>query len=234
MSANAEVLHNSGLVGSRVQEAARPQVVVSESNDWNPADFARQQIRGLVQRVFLANGSVPLRQVVFSAVGQQQDVGGLCDQVGEALALETHADVAIVSREHSSAQTVKASQHTAAGAIKTRSTRLTSNLWRVPGFDPRDCGEASGTAAYWLFCLAELREEFEYSVIQGPEAGVSNEAALLGQLTDGIILLLGAHSTRKAIARNVKQSLEGAQSRILGTVLRERRFPVPERIYRRL
>jgi Mrp family chromosome partitioning ATPase len=56
---------------------------------------------------------------------------------------------------------------------------------------------------------------------------------MLGQLADGVILVLEAHTTRKAAARKIKESL-GAQSRILGIVLTERRFPVPERIYRRL
>jgi Mrp family chromosome partitioning ATPase len=108
------------------------------------------------------------------------------------------------------------------------------NLWHVPGFGLRECGEEPGTGAYWLSCLAELRNEFEYAVIHAPAAGISSEAALLGQLADGIILVLGAHSTRRATARKIKETLEGAQSRILGTVLSERRFPVPERIYRRL
>jgi hypothetical protein len=235
MSANVEVLSNPGLSGSRARESARPQVVAArETSDWNPANFAREQIRGLVQRVFFANGPVRVRQVVFSAVGQQQDVDCICEQVGEALALETRSDVVIVGREARSEETVKSPRYAGTGAIKSRSTRLATNLWRVPGFDPRDCGEATGTGAYWLSCLAELRDEFEYAVIEGPEAGMSNEAALLGQLADGIILVLGAHSTRKATARKIKQTLEGTQSRILGAVLSERRFPVPERIYRRL
>jgi hypothetical protein len=46
--------------------------------------------------------------------------------------------------------------------------------------------------------------------------------------------VLGAHSTRRATARKIKETLEAAQARILGTVLSERTFPVPERIYRRL
>ena len=82
--------------------------------------------------------------------------------------------------------------------------------------------------------LVELRNEFEYSVIHGPAAGISSEAALLGELADGIILVLGANSTRRATARKIKDTLEATRSRILGTVLSERTFPIPERIYRRL
>ncbi|MGB8947835.1 MAG: hypothetical protein WCC05_02395, partial [Candidatus Sulfotelmatobacter sp.] len=184
--------------------------VFREPEVWNPEDFAREQIRGLVQRVFFASGGRPVTQVVFSGAEPHTDVSGLCDQVGQALALETSAHIAVVGRE----------------------TTAELASWR--GFALRECSEESGTGRYWISRLAELRKEFEYAVIEGPAAGMSSEAALLGQLTDGIILVLGAHNTRRATARKIKETLEAAQSRILGTVLRERRFPVPERIYRRL
>jgi hypothetical protein len=127
-----------------------------------------------------------------------------------------------------------AHRHIGSAAIKSWATRTAINLWRVPEFGLRERGEESGTGRYWLACLAELRNEFEYAVIHGPVAGISSEAALLGQLADGIILVLDAHRTRRATARKIKETLEGAQSRILGTVLSDRTFPVPERIYRRL
>jgi hypothetical protein len=231
MSANAGVLQRSERIGSRMREAGLPQVgVVRETNDWNPEVFAREQIRGLVQRVFFTGGSQVVRQVVFSAVGSNTDVANICDQVGQALALETRAHVAIVEREHRAGEIA----HRRNGAIKSWSMQVAVNLWRVPGFGRGECGEESGIGPHWLFHLSELRNEFEYAVIHGPAAGISSEAALLGQLADGIILVVGAQSTRRATARKIKETLEGAQSRILGTVLSERRFPVPEGIYRRL
>src|SRR5258708_13697834 len=56
----------------------------------------------------------------------------------------------------------------------------------------------------------------------------------MGQLADGVILVLSAQRTRRVTARNVKEGLERAEARILGTVLSDRDFPIPERIYRRL
>ncbi len=235
MSANADVLQ-SELIGPGAQETTLPWVEpVREANDWNPEDFAREQIRGLVRRVFFAGGSRPVRQVVFSAAGPNSDVGNICDQVGQALALETHAQVAIVGCERRAGEIAQLHpRHARSAGIKTWSTQLAANLWRVPGFGTRQCGEELGTGPYWLSRLTELRNEFEYAVIHAPAAETSSEAALLGQLADGIILVLGAHSTRRAAARKIKETLEGSQSRILGTVLSARRFPVPERIYRRL
>jgi hypothetical protein len=241
MSANADVLQSSELMGSRAQEAPLLQdEVCCATNEWNREDFAREQIRGLVQRVFFASGGRPVTQVVFSAAEPHTDVASICDQVGWALALETSAHIAVVGRascpKNAGVEEMVRDYPWCAGRalIKSWSRQTAVNLWRVPGFAGRECGEESGTGRYWASWLADLRKEFEYAVIQGPVAGISSEAGLMGQLTDGIILVVGAHSTRRATARKIKETLEGAQSRLLGTVLSERRFPVPERIYRRL
>jgi hypothetical protein len=235
MSANADVLRRSAVIVSSARDT-RPQVETScGESTWNTEDFSRQQIRGLVQRIFFTSGSRAIRQVVFSAVDPQLDVATICEQVARALAPETRSQVALVGREqkrmgitHSVGQSGKTA------GIKSWSEQMTSNLWRVPNSRLGERCTEPGTGLHWLSILAELRSEFEYVVLEGPSAGTSSEAALLGQLTDGIILVLGAGSTRRATALKVKENLEGAQSRILGTVLSGRTFPIPEPIYRRL
>lgn len=228
MSANADVLPSSRLVGS---VASLPQVrVAAQTSDWTRESFAREQIRGLVRRVFLGNEAQTVKQVVFSAIEVRTDVGGICDQVGRALALETHADVSVVSANFGEA--VEHDYRGQNAAIKSWGRQTGANLWHVTESGLREPEEESGTGRYWRARLAELQSEFEYVIVQGPTAGLSSQAALLGQLADGIILVLDAHSTRRATARKIMQTLQGA--RILGTVLSERAFPIPERIYRRL
>jgi hypothetical protein len=150
------------------------------------------------------------------------------------LSMETRSDIAVVDRDALQAELGHARSRYVGSTIKSWSVQTAINLWQVPGFGRRDCGEESGTGRYWASCLTKLRNEFEYSVIQGPAADVSSEFASLGRLADGIILVIEAHSTRKAIARKLKEILETTESRILGTVLSGRRFPVPYGIYRRL
>jgi Mrp family chromosome partitioning ATPase len=53
-------------------------------------------------------------------------------------------------------------------------------------------------------------------------------------LADGVVLVLEANSTRRVTAKKAKQALEAANVRILGTVLNNRTFPIPEGLYRRL
>ena len=64
--------------------------------------------------------------------------------------------------------------------------------------------------------------------------GESNEAMAMAQFVDGIILVLSARRTRRIAARKMKEMLEGAHARILGSVLSDRVFPIPQGIYRRL
>jgi hypothetical protein len=207
---------------------------VREVNDWSSHDFAWEQIRGLVRRVFFASGARFPKQVAFSAMGAGIDVANLCEQAGWALALETNADVAVVREENSVPEGNTPHLPAMRGTIKSCSTQTAINLWRVPASCRHKCSQEPGTGKSWLSFLAQLRNEFEYAVIQAPVAGTSSEAALLGQFADGIILVLEAHRTRRAAARTIKKTLQSAQCRILGTVLSERTFPVPERIYRSL
>src|SRR5579862_2539939 len=235
MSANANVVQGTEAIRSSMQECT----LAVESSDcavsqWNPEDFAREQILSLVRRVFFANSDRPARQIVFSAVERNIDVVSICDQVAAALAKQTVEHVAVVDGDYrATAETCIRPSSLRSASIKSRSSRIAANLWRVP----KSVGEVSngsGTGLHWLRWLEELRNEFEFVVVQGPAAGTSSEAALLGQLTDGIILVLDAHSTRRAAAQMAKETLDAAQCRILGTVLTERMFPIPERIYRRL
>lgn len=228
MSAIAEVLQQAPV---NVAAPDRTQQKTPQGT-WEPEAFAFEQIRGLVRRVFLA-GDQPVKQVVFSAAEPRVDIETMCAQVSHILALETPARIALVSPSLPSDPKLGSSRYFGRVSIACWSEQIAENLWRVPAGKLRELSHVPG-AGSWPHCLAELREQFDYSIIQGPAASSSSEAALLGHLTDGIILVLSAHSTRKATACKIKETLQGNHSRILGAVLSERRFPVPESIYRRL
>ena len=227
---NVEVLFGR----STERETARQEKeIVRQAGGWNPEHFAREQIRSLVQHVFLSNGERRVRQVIFSALEPETDVRAICQRVGDVLALETEANIAVVLQgtEASRGECVDRATADGSAGLRQDACRMRSNLWQVQaaGTD-RD----RGTSALLHSHLGGIRREFEYSIVEGPSAGESNEATVMAQFADGIILVLSAHRTRRAMARKIKQTLEAAQVRVLGTVLSDRVFPIPERLYRRL
>jgi hypothetical protein len=187
----------------------------------------------------------PVRQVVFTAADPGTDTSSICRRVAEALAAETKDRIVVVgqflpifqenaavrsnpySREDASHSTVAKPWHQAG-------IRSKGNLWFLP--EAKDSGEGQdpGTITSLHARLWDLRREFAYSIIEAKPAAESSEAAALGQLADGVILVLSARTTRRATARKIKETLDAAQARLLGTVLSDRTFPIPGSIYRRL
>jgi hypothetical protein len=212
-----------------------PVQTFREASAWNKENFAREQIRGLVRQVFFSSIVNPVRQVVFCAAESRTDVANLCRQVAESLALDTPGSVALVSHDRRLSDWAHAEGNAGTGdasALQPDAIRVQRNLWLLPQVGLIENGRHS--AVSMSSRLFELRRQFEFSIVHGPPVGESSESAALGQSADGIVLVLAAHVTRRATALKIKQILETAQVRLLGTVLSERRFPIPEAIYRLL
>jgi len=214
----------------------------SEPHAWNADGFATEQIRSLVQQVFVPGWPKPARQVVFSSVEEDGDSAAICLRVAQELASEVSGQVCIVEtdRRNQGSQVYGGSPVEAGsvggrpGGFRQSSHQISGNLWFVPA-DVFMRNEGEGLAASWLSSrLAQLRLDFEYAILHAAPAGSYSEAALLGSLTDGIVLVLQANRTRKPVAQEAKERISAANARLIGTVLSERTFPIPEGIYRKL
>ncbi len=208
----------------------------TSSPSWTPERFASEQIRGLVQRIFLSS-QPPCRQVVFSAVDPETEIREICMQVGQALT-EHLPKVCMVDcvagKAYGGMTGEPIFSHGVSGALRDSSRQLSARLWLVPSEaiwgGPDEVCSAEGVGRR----LTQLRSEFDGCVIQAPAPGTSGTAGLLGRLSDGLILVLAAHSTRRLAAQKAQATIRAANATLLGTVLSERMFPIPERLYRRL
>jgi hypothetical protein len=233
ISPDATVVDTSGLAEN---EDLQAESAAQRQAEWNPDEFAREQIRGLVRRVFFSGTERPVRQVVFSAVEPETDVHRICRRVGETLALETQGTVAIAGglpKLLHSRVTGNLMPENRDGARRLRQTanQVRRNLWLVPAHTRE--GEPVTAASLHQY-LSHVRREFEYSVVEGRAAAESNEAMAMAQFADGLILVLSAQNTRRATARTIKEAIEGSRARLIGTVLSDRAFPIPDALYRRL
>jgi Mrp family chromosome partitioning ATPase len=211
---------------------------------WDPQQFAQEQMRGLVRRVFLQGWPRPARQVVFSAVSPQIDTASLCRKAGEVLAAEGAGRVSLVEASFQSPALEQSFGGTSndgggysetAGALRKSSRQVAHNLWLVPVATFLGCGENEHNLAWLRSRLGELRREFDFAVIHALPTGESGgSAACLANLADGLVLALDAHRTRRLTAMRIREQLSAANVRLLGVVLQDRSFPIPERLYRRL
>jgi polysaccharide biosynthesis transport protein len=197
----------------------------------------RTEILKLVHALFLSGTNAP-RQVLFCGVGDSDGSGNVCVSAAKVLANEVSSRVCVVD-----AKVRAPSLHgwlEPEGSVFTPSNQvlrgsvareIARNLWFVPA----ECLGPTGTGAEQLCStIRELRDEFDYVLIDAPPVGRYTDAAVLGRVTDGVVLVVEANATRRVAARNAKETLQAVNVRLLGTVLNNRTFPIPEKIYRRL
>lgn len=209
---------------------------------WNVRRFEQDQIRSLVQQVFFSGGAKSPRQVVFSGVDQNANVAEICLQVGRALAIQSPGGVCIVEMSNNppsiegsleEKRPAPAIRDEGFDSFRDSALQLSTKLWLVPA-NIFLRNEKSFSAAWLRGRLDELRLDFDYTIFHGPAAGRCSDALLIGHLCDGVVLVLTANSTRRVAAMKVKDRLFSANACLLGTVLSNRSFPIPEGIYRRL
>ncbi len=235
---------NVAETGAAKAEQSRDGMAALQAKEWDAQQYAHEQIQGLVRKVFLQGWPRPARQVVFSAAGSQVEVASVCRKAGEVLAAECAGRVALVEAdararalEHTYGRTPNDGGDIAetAGALRKSSRQVARNLWLVAAGTFLGSGENTHNTAWFLGRLGELRREFDFALIHSSPAGEADGmAAFVGRLADGLVLAIDAHRTRRLSAMRIRDQLSAANVRLLGMVLRDRTFPIPESLYRRL
>ncbi len=213
-------------IANRAKPAVREEELQERSRKhtgaWSEEAFAREQIRNLTRQVFYS-GREEVRHVVFGSVEIGVSVNDVCLRVGNALSFERQEDVLVVLTYEVEGTEIEANWTT---PIRSCAARVNQNLWQltVPGSCSAD---TKGRDRRSL--MQAVRSEFRYSIVAGPIVSSTNS---LAEFADGMVVVISALRTRRATARRMMGGLSGV--RVLGTVLQDREFPIPEGIYNRL
>lgn len=190
----------------------------------------------LVQRVFLPAAGTAHRQVVFCGIEAANPSSSVCARAARNLAARTHERVCLVNANPSRADLAR--QFKVEAELDGNATTaeqclpVASNLWLTKCNGMNGGGEqaVNGLRAR----LAELQREFGYVLIDAPGCLASENATMLGQVSDALVLVVEADATHRQAASKAKQNLEAAGVRLAGTVLNNRSFPIPKALYERL
>ena len=195
------------------------------------ASVRDDQIHALVQQLFFRHESKPVRHVGFATVEASTETAKLCLEVAGALAEESRYDIGLIDAYPDSVPLETRLQIPSPNPAEA-TWPIAPRLWMVPrqSWLPEDFGQRITDQN--LSRLRELTTEFDFSILWC--APVSWRMASIGQTCDGLVLVLAANKTRRLVAAQIKDQLSKAQVPLLGTVLAERRFPVPRGLYRSL
>jgi Mrp family chromosome partitioning ATPase len=250
MSRNFDILQRAGdpgpFRGGSNSNGTTPGAPRHARPDRSVLRLIDDEIMKLVQRVFiLPESSKAPGAVTFSAVDQGDGCTYVCARASEVLADQVAGTVCVVDanlrtpslHEHfrfdngtGFAEAIKSTKPIHEFARRASG----SHLWLIPAGGAGREPNGSLNPARLRARIRELRDEFDYVLMDTPPIHLYGDAVLLGQLTDGMIVVVGSNSTRRESARIAKESVEAAKIPILGAVLNRRQFPIPEAIYRKL
>jgi Mrp family chromosome partitioning ATPase len=207
-------------------------------------EIPNDEITKLVQRLFLQGGQAGGPRVVcFSGIARDDRSSWICAAAGTVLAVQAGTSVCVVDANFWTPQlhthlvadnrSGLAAALSTEGQIRSFATPVSSgDLWLMPAGSAK--GALYTNVERWRSRFADLRREFNYILISAPALSRETEATLLGQLADGIVLIVEANQTRREILRQAIEHLKSAQVHLLGAVLDQRTFPIPEFLYRKL
>jgi len=248
MSRNFELLQNLGREPNLFSSAAFParEGVERQAYKLFANDFGiNPEIDQLYQRLFVGGADVvEARVVTFCSVQPAVSEGEICACTAMALAARVNRSVCVVDSNLASPSlhkffgvTNQAGFSEAAmndAALSSHARQIGgSNLSLITAGGAMPNLQAAQSESI-ASRLRELRSHFDYVLINGPTVPDRGQAVFLGRLSDGIVLILEANATRRDTAMRVRIEMEQANVPVLGAVLNNRTFPIPDAVYSKL
>ncbi len=230
MSALFDVLTETRAVARGVRTSVRREL--SGTAALPAADTIRgEQIQSLVQQLFFRADSKSVKNVGVTAMEAGERASSLCLDVATTLAETNCHDVGLIDASFDSIA-LQQQLEIVAPARQVTCWPVAPHLWLVPRDSWRPATERLPITNENLERLREIAAEFDFSILYC--GSTDRLASRAGEVCDGMVLVLTANATRRLAAAQVKDQLNRTNIPLLGTVLTERRFPVPGALYRTL
>ncbi len=208
-----------------------------------PVQPGQEEISGLVQQLFLSAGADAPRTVVFTSTESGSGCTWVLAQAAEMFASRIAGTVCVVDanlRRPALARQfgVENASGLSEALVQVDPIRAYARPLSLPNLFVITAGNAADQALGALTSdrtrlrIAELRSEFDFVLLDASAMNVANDAIGLGCMSDGVVLVLKANASRKQGARQAVQELQGGKAKVLGAVLNQRKFPIPQAIYK--
>ena len=250
MSRNFELLNQLGKGPAVLQPEVEPAIVrPAEVYPSIPAleidGVAREEVSKLVHRLFLLAGAEAPRCVVFTSTESGNGNTWMSAHAASILASQVGRSVCMVDGNFRSPglhrqvgadnQTGLADALRGGEPIRHYVQRLSPpNFWLLSAGAVNESAHEMLTSDRMRMRISELKSEFDYVLLDVAALNVSNHGIVLGSFMDGVVLVLKAHFSRRDSATETMQELQASNVNVLGAVLNQRTFPIPERLYNRL
>jgi hypothetical protein len=79
--------------------------------------------------------------------------------------------------------------------------------------------------------ISDLKTRFDYVLLNAQVTASNPEVLPVARAADGVVIVVNEKTTRRRVAKQVVELLSAARATLLGSVLTDRSYPIPQRIY---
>ena len=211
-------------------------------HDLAAAEWPREESLRLVQQIFLQQKTGAPQAVVFAGIDHGNGCSEICASVAKTLARTSGSRVCLVEanfRSPSLPSLFATTNHFGLTdslsddrPIRSFAKEVANDeLYLLSAGLLRPDSPNLLTTSRFKERLLELRTEFDFVIIDAPPLTRYSDAVVLGQLSDGLVLILEANATRREAAAVAANNLRSTDVTILAAVLNKRSYPIPSKIY---
>jgi capsular exopolysaccharide synthesis family protein len=194
----------------------------------DPEGLAAEAFRTLRTNLIYALVDEPPEVIVVTSANPQEGKSTVCANLGVVLAQAERKTLIL------DCDLRRPSLHDIFGLRNMRGLvdvvaggREPGGVWQEPlanlklitsGPIPPNPTELLGSKRFSEF-LSGIRREFDYVLLDAPPVGLVSDPSILASQGDGVLLVLDAQKTRKAVLRQSRRSLEAVGAKVFGTVM---------------
>ena len=206
MSAGVE-LWNREVDSSHGGAPARSGAAPAIQNDRDP-------IRILARQLFFCDKPPQRKRILFASVDSEVDVVPICEEIALAVSELSSGTAAVVESGAPLSDDCVTPDHP---ELKPHCVQLADRVWRVPSV-----------------AVSATFQDLPFDHVLLAASTLEGSAGWLQTFCTGAVLVIAANRTRRESAAHARDLLRQWHIELIGAVLAEREFPIPESIYRRL
>ena len=192
----------------------------------------REQLQPLVEQIFFSGLQKNTRHIVVLGVDSNHRIGAICEGMAQILASRTRLEIGVV--EATAGSQDRSQPASGEPMLEGTANQVASGLWQVKVDMGGDCWSIQDHESRGPSNIRRLHADFDCTITYTPPLTESSLGAVMGCFSDGVILVVKANKTRRATAQNSLQLLRRNKVRVLGAILDDRKFPIPQSLYEKL
>jgi capsular exopolysaccharide synthesis family protein len=233
-----EIFLKMPFLGSIPRKKSRKKLL----SDINPETFYMKAYQNLSEKLSLLLKDENIKAILFTDSEGKKDLSVVTANIGICLSHKTGYKVLIIDanlRQPMVSKIFKISNNSGLADILEMKASLSDtiknlggNLYILPSGETALNPPTVFSSPAMSNVVNKVKEDYDVVLIVCPDLKNYTDAVIISSLTDGIVLVINEGKVRRQVVENSLNPLRQKKTNVIGAILNNRRYVIPEIIYK--